>query len=96
MDQSKQSERLCNHAKVGSCGIMSTKESTEASGNSASLEKKEILASEVAKHNTDSDCWIIIGNAKTGGPKVYDVTKYLEEHPGGSEVMMEFAGIVDR
>ncbi|CAN0152813.1 unnamed protein product, partial [Phaeothamnion confervicola] len=25
-------------------------------------------------------------------PKVYDVTSYLEDHPGGSEVMLEVAG----
>eukprot|EP00604_Paraphysomonas_vestita_P003466 CAMPEP_0174820498 /NCGR_PEP_ID=MMETSP1107-20130205/4385_1 /TAXON_ID=36770 /ORGANISM="Paraphysomonas vestita, Strain GFlagA" /LENGTH=134 /DNA_ID=CAMNT_0016035997 /DNA_START=864 /DNA_END=1268 /DNA_ORIENTATION=- len=53
---------------------------------------KEYTAEEVSKHNTESDCWIIIGNDKNGGPKVYDVTKYLDDHPGGSEVMMEFAG----
>ena len=23
---------------------------------------------------------------------VYDVTKYLNDHPGGPEIMMEFAG----
>lgn len=44
------------------------------------------------QHNTESDCWLIIGNEKNGGPKVYDVTKYLDDHPGGAEVMMEFAG----
>jgi cytochrome b5 len=55
-------------------------------------ENKEITAADVAKHNTESDCWIIIGNAKTGGEKVYDVSKYLDEHPGGAEVIMEFAG----
>lgn len=56
---------------------------------------KEITAADVAKHNTESDCWLIIGNAKTGGQKVYDVSKYLDEHPGGAEVMMEFAGIFE-
>lgn len=25
-------------------------------------------------------------------PKVYDVTNYLDDHPGGGEVMMEVAG----
>lgn len=25
-------------------------------------------------------------------PKVYDVTKYLDDHPGGAEVMLEVAG----
>ena len=29
---------------------------------------------------------------KTGGPKVYDVTKYLDDHPGGAEVLLDVAG----
>jgi len=39
-----------------------------------------------------------VGNTTTsycppaGGPKVYDVTKYLEEHPGGSEVLLDHGG----
>lgn len=28
----------------------------------------------------------------TGGPKVYDVTSYLDDHPGGAEVMLDLAG----
>jgi len=28
----------------------------------------------------------------TGGPKVYDVTGYLDDHPGGAEVMLDVAG----
>lgn len=28
----------------------------------------------------------------TGGAKVYDVTKYLDDHPGGAEVMLDVAG----
>eukprot|EP00602_Paraphysomonas_sp_CaronLab_P000670 CAMPEP_0185024158 /NCGR_PEP_ID=MMETSP1103-20130426/7127_1 /TAXON_ID=36769 /ORGANISM="Paraphysomonas bandaiensis, Strain Caron Lab Isolate" /LENGTH=138 /DNA_ID=CAMNT_0027557047 /DNA_START=59 /DNA_END=475 /DNA_ORIENTATION=- len=58
-------------------------------------EKKEVpvyTAEDVAKHDKESDCWLIIGNESNGGPKVYDVTKYLDDHPGGAEVMMEFAG----
>ena len=27
-----------------------------------------------------------------GGPKVYDVTTYLDDHPGGAEVMLDVAG----
>mmetsp|Transcript_9628 Transcript_9628/g.14919 ORF Transcript_9628/g.14919 Transcript_9628/m.14919 type:complete len:138 (+) Transcript_9628:198-611(+) len=55
-------------------------------------ELKEYTAEEVAKHNTEGDCWIIVGNSSTGGPKVYDVTKYLNDHPGGSEVLLDTGG----
>ena len=28
----------------------------------------------------------------TGGPKVYDVSDYLDDHPGGAEVMLDVSG----
>ncbi|XP_050385589.1 cytochrome b5 [Argentina anserina] len=37
---------------------------------------------EVAQHKYKKDCWIIISG------KVYDVTPFLEEHPGGDEVLL--------
>ncbi|KAJ1289330.1 hypothetical protein BS78_02G156000 [Paspalum vaginatum] len=36
---------------------------------------------EVSTHNTRKDCWIIIKD------KVYDVTSYVEEHPGGDAIL---------
>lgn len=32
---------------------------------------------EISKHNVEDDCWLLIHG------KVYDVTQYLSEHPGG-------------
>merc|ERR1712127_830307 len=53
---------------------------------------KNITLQEVAEHNTEESVWVVIGNDKTGGPKVYDITPYLDDHPGGAEVLMDVAG----
>ncbi|CAG8607543.1 17667_t:CDS:1 [Cetraspora pellucida] len=45
-----------------------------------------ISGEEVAKHNTRQDCWVIIHG------KVYDVTNFLPEHPGGVKVILDQAG----
>jgi ferredoxin-NADP reductase len=41
---------------------------------------------EVSRHNRRDDCWMVIRN------KVYDVTSYMEYHPGGPEELMRGAG----
>merc|ERR1711959_610779 len=45
-----------------------------------------VTAADVAKHSTDKDCWVIIGD------DVYDVTAFLADHPGGKKAIMLFAG----
>ncbi|XP_069777185.1 cytochrome b5 isoform X3 [Narcine bancroftii] len=53
-------------------------------------EKKEEVKyyrlEELKQHSTSSSPWIHINN------KIYDVHKFLEEHPGGEEVLKEQAG----
>ncbi|RIA82145.1 hypothetical protein C1645_700337 [Glomus cerebriforme] len=41
---------------------------------------------EVAKHNKVSDLWVIHNN------KVYDLTEFALDHPGGPELIMEWGG----
>jgi cytochrome b involved in lipid metabolism len=42
--------------------------------------------SEIARHNTISDCWMIIGG------KVYNVSDYATAHPGGEQAITSFCG----
>jgi L-lactate dehydrogenase (cytochrome) len=39
----------------------------------------KISAVEVAKHSSLDDCWIVVNG------KVYDLTKFAPNHPGGAE-----------
>ncbi|XP_009382320.2 cytochrome b5-like [Musa acuminata AAA Group] len=41
---------------------------------------------EVAKHDDAEDCWLIVSG------KVYDVSSYMAEHPGGRDVLLSATG----
>ncbi|KAL5467686.1 hypothetical protein EMCRGX_G031949 [Ephydatia muelleri] len=41
---------------------------------------------QIKEHNHSKSLWVVVHD------NVYDVTKFLEEHPGGEEVMLEQAG----
>ncbi|KAJ3753581.1 FMN-dependent dehydrogenase-domain-containing protein [Lentinula raphanica] len=40
----------------------------------------------IAEHASRNSCWIIVHG------KVYDVTEFLDEHPGGSKIILKYAG----
>ncbi|XP_042064623.1 cytochrome B5-like protein [Salvia splendens] len=48
----------------------------------ASQASKAYTKADVSSHNKRTDCWIIIKD------KVYDVTSYVEEHPGGDAILV--------
>lgn len=41
---------------------------------------------DVRKHNRRNDCWVIVDN------HVLDLTKFLEKHPFGPDVIVDWAG----
>jgi 4-hydroxysphinganine ceramide fatty acyl 2-hydroxylase len=45
-----------------------------------------LLQSEISSHNTEKSCYVTIGT------KVFDVTEFLDSHPGGGELILEYGG----
>ncbi len=49
----------------------------------AGADLKEYTVDEIKTHNTKESLWLIVEG------KVYDVTKYVDDHPGGDDIMLE-------
>ncbi|KAF9314927.1 fatty acid alpha-hydroxylase [Podila horticola] len=43
-------------------------------------------AAQVESHNTEDSCWVVHKN------KVYDVTSFVQDHPGGEDYILDHAG----
>ncbi len=66
-------------------GVTTTTNDAQAGLEEPAAAASGISASDIAKHNTKSDCWTSISG------KVYDVTKYIAKHPGG-QVITQICG----
>ncbi len=61
--------------------------STDQSGISNNNQQaKTFTTDQIAQHNNQSSCWLIISG------KVYDVTDFLGQHPGGAGVILNYCG----
>ena len=61
----------------------------ESKPSSASIESSEVAGitlAEVATHNTVNDCWVAVDG------KVYDLTEFASQHPGGQGKIAEICG----
>jgi 4-hydroxysphinganine ceramide fatty acyl 2-hydroxylase len=45
-----------------------------------------IPQADVASHNTTKSCYVTVGT------KVYDITPFLDDHPGGGDLIVEYGG----
>nr|KAJ3413095.1 hypothetical protein HK105_002169 [Polyrhizophydium stewartii] len=52
----------------------------------AASKTKEYTLDEVAKHNKEDDCWVVVNG------QVLDATKFLPDHPGGKKAILIYAG----
>lgn len=52
----------------------------------AANKKKGYTIAEVRTHNKATDCWAVINK------KVYDLTKWVAQHPGGSGAIIRLCG----
>ncbi|EEH18251.2 hypothetical protein PABG_00814 [Paracoccidioides brasiliensis Pb03] len=66
----------------------SMEEQREEIRQEATAPPKQFTRQEVEKHDSASNCWIVINN------KVYDATNVLSWHPGGASAILAHAGRV--
>merc|ERR1719399_547749 len=67
-------------------GNPSAKAAAPAAAAPAAAAGGGITLGEVAKHNTEQDCWVVVNG------DVLDVTSFLPDHPGGVLAIVTFAG----
>lgn len=80
----------------GSENILSTTESNETSARTKyitpsinineSVSKVYYSWSEIEKHNSKNDMWIVLND------NVYNITKFRNKHPGGNKILDHYAG----
>ena len=71
-------------SQIGASGIPADAGAQDT--NDAIANPQPRTRAEVAKHNTRDDCWLIIDG------KVYDVTSYIDQHPGEDSILNDAGG----
>lgn len=85
------SRKLAVEAQIAAERASDPMATPEASGSGEKVEGSEPSVTyyrleEVAKRNSAEETWMVIHG------RVYDITRFLSEHPGGEEVLLEQAG----
>lgn len=78
MDNGQEVEE--NEAAENSNTVEETKPTTEVKTTAS------FTLADVAKHNTPESCYIVVNSS------VYDVTKFTDKHPGGSDKIIPLCG----
>ena len=75
-----------SEGQMASEGILAAERWREVEAPTSSGNNEVMSTADVATHNHPDDCWIVIDG------KVYDVTKFMEDHPGGPKPLALYAG----
>lgn len=72
---------------TSSSGSSSSSSSSQPSSSDMSTtSSRSYTLSELSSHKSPSDCWLAING------NVYNVTQYLDFHPGGADIILMFCG----
>jgi predicted heme/steroid binding protein/uncharacterized membrane protein len=82
----KSSGSLCGGSYEDDMNPGAKKAAGGAAAAAATTGAKGYSMTEVAKHNSKADCWVVVNG------EVLDVTNFLASHPGGELAIVTFAG----
>lgn len=80
---SSQSAQAAPNSGEGAPAVATPDKAPKAPADPSS---NKISPAEVSKHNTESDCWVIVNG------RVLNVTEFLPDHPGGKKAILLYAG----
>ncbi|MFH0804302.1 MAG: cytochrome b5 domain-containing protein [Candidatus Zambryskibacteria bacterium] len=71
---------------VPSTEITSTQNTVQTTQTVAQDSTLALTPTELAKHNSSQSCWTLVSG------KIYDLTNYINQHPGGSNTILSLCG----
>jgi cytochrome b involved in lipid metabolism len=77
--------RFCKDTR-STAGFVSSSNNSNNNNMPTSSSGKQITAADVAQHNSKSSAWTVVNG------KVYDLTDFVNAHPGGSNAILRVAG----
>lgn len=77
---------LCKYLSHSGSAIIKQSISSQVPGTMPGRTLPTLPSAEVATHNTAKSCYVTIGT------KVYDITPFLDDHPGGADLILDYAG----